>query len=96
MGGSGGTPVEMAETGGEVGPGKRGLDLGDGDEMADHPGAEFPLEGFPREEALAHRAGVPLDFAGGDGRHVRHFDGHFRNVKEMGIVREGEREREFG
>jgi hypothetical protein len=72
----------MAETGGEVGPGKGGLDPRDGDEMADHPGAEFPLEGFSREEALAHGAGLPLDFAGGDGGHGRHFDRHLGGVKD--------------
>ena len=62
------------------------LDLRDRDEMADHPGAEFPLEGFPGEEALAHGAGVPLDFAGGDGNHDRQIDIHFRSVKDEEIL----------
>jgi len=86
LGGSGGTPVEVAETGGQVGPGEGVLDLGNGDKMADHPAAEFPLEGFPGEEALAHGAGVPLDFAGGDGGHGRQFDRHFLGCQGGGEI----------
>ena len=62
------------------------MDLGNGDKMADHPAAEFPLEGFTGEEALAHGAGAPLDFAGGDGNHDRQIDIHFQSVKDEEIL----------
>ena len=72
------------------------LDLRDRDEMADHPAAEFPLEGFPGEEALAHGAGAPLDFPGGNGGHDRQFDRHFLGCQGGGEISCGDGSSEMG